>query len=111
MFDEDEHFEAVHALHLHVDGTDGPIHSTVSAAGEPVDHAMVIAEHAADIVAELLGLDTVGIGDAGEGWVVPAADAHVSMRHVPARAVATYTVESLDFAEIADYLASQRGWR
>jgi len=108
MHDEDEHYEAVHALSLHVDGADGPIRSTVSAAGEPVDHAMVLAEAAAEITADLLGLDTVGIGNAGEGYVVRAADAHLPMRHVDGCAVASYTAESLDLGEIADYLASQR---
>lgn len=107
MIDEDEHYEAVHVLWLHVDGTAGPIHSTVSAAGEQVDHAMVIAEAAAEIVAELLGLEAVGVGRVGQGWVVRAEDAHLPLRHVPARAVATYTTETLDLSEIEDYLA---GW-
>lgn len=107
MFD-DEHYEAIHALSVHLDGTDGPITTTVSAAGEPVDHAMVIAEAAADIATELLGCDTVGIGCEGQGWVVRSADAHLPLRHVPARALANYTAEALDFGEIADYL--ERGW-
>jgi len=108
MLDEDEHYEAVHALSLHVDGADGLITTTVSAAGEPIDHAMVIAEAAADIATELLGCDTVGIGREGQGWVVPAAEAHLPLRHVPARAVASYTTEALDLGEIGDYLDSQR---
>lgn len=110
LHDEDQHYEAIHALSVHLDGTDGPITTTVSAAGEPVDHAMATAEAAADITTELLGLDAVGIGRDGQGWVVPAAEAHVPLRHVPAHAVATYTAESLDLGEIADYLDSQRGW-
>lgn len=109
MFD-DEHYEAIHALHLRLHGADGPITTTVSAAGEPVDHALVIAEAAADITTELLGRDTVGIGREGQGWVVPAAEAHLPLRHVPARALATYATSALDFGEIADYLDSQRGW-
>lgn len=110
MLDEDEHYEAVHVLWLHVDGTDGPIHSTVSAAGEQVDHAMVIAEAAADLVSEVLGLEAVGVGRLRQGWVVRAADAHLPLRHVPDAAVASYTTETLDLGEIAGYLASQRGW-
>lgn len=107
MFDEGEHFEAIHAVWLRLDGLDGPICTTVSAAGEPVDHAMVLAEAAADITTELLGLDTVGIGRDGQGWVVRSADAHLPLRHVPDCAVATYAVESLDLGQLADYLETQ----